>query len=180
MMKRPSSSPFWFLGDRVLILIFALADIVLIFFAHRHFQALRHLTNDPAFVKPAIAEKMNIEELKKLADQKSWDVLENVRAGKSYSYLESNARPSPNAALYFYPETLPDNSFEREFALRELQGALNDLKKFSQKNERTQAELAYHQLESRVRNYELGGSSNSLTISPEAVVYLAIYRNLLN
>jgi hypothetical protein len=177
-MKRDPSSPFWFLGDRILILLFAILDIVLIFFAQQHFRTLKTLTSDPAFLKPAVAEKMSIEELKKLADQKSWEVLENVRAGKSYSYLESNARPSPNAALYFYPETLPDSSFEREFALRELQSALNDLKRFSQAHERASAEVAYHQLESRVRNYELGGSS-ARTISPEAVIYLAMYRNLL-
>ncbi|MBI2711372.1 MAG: hypothetical protein HYX41_00720 [Bdellovibrio sp.] len=178
-MKKPSHSPFWFLGDRILIFVFAVFDVVLIYFAHQHFQTLKTLTSDPAFLKPAVAEKMNIEEMKKLAEQKSWDVLENVRASKAYSYLESNTRPSPNAALYFYPETLPDNSFEREFALKELQSALSDLKKHARAKELSRAELAYQQLESRIRNYEIGGASENIKISAEAVTYLAIYRHLI-
>ena len=176
-MKRPSL--IWLMGDRLLILGFALLDVLLIYFAHQHFKALKTITSDPAFLKPAVAERLSIEELKKLAEQKSWDVLENVRAGKAYSYLESNARPSPNAALYFFPETLPDNSFEREFALKELSTLLHELKKHSMAKETSQAEQAYQQLESRVKNYELGGTASHAQISAEAVVYLSIYRHLL-
>ena len=165
-------------GDQMLLLLLAVVDVFLILMAYQHFRGVGELSVDRIFLTPVEMEKLEIAEIEKLAERGAWVPLENRRVEKMNYYFRTHLRPSPTVALYFYPETLPERTFEMEFANKELKSSLDRLKKAWQAKDWREARAAFLQLNSRVRNYELGASEDENLISPEAEAFLRIYQKM--
>lgn len=162
-------------GDRIFILIFILFDLFLIIVARRYFQSLVDLTSQTTIKNPTEQERQAIQELETLATTRSWKTLEDARFEQASHYLQLNLKPSPGNALYFYPETLPDKSLEKEFAYGQLKPGIEGLRKAYQNKKEQEASQAYRKLKSRVENYELGISANPDDLSDEAKRFLKLY-----
>jgi hypothetical protein len=166
----------WLAGDRIFIIIFIIFDIFLAMLAKNYFQSLNELTSQPNLSTPLAEEIQGIQELSKIAQKGSWDDFERARSEKVAYYLQSNIRPSSGNALYFYPETLPIKSFEKQFVDEELQPGIEALKKAYHTRQEDEASSAYRRLKSRVQNYELGANTDQEGLSEEAKNFLKLYR----
>ncbi len=71
---------------------------------------------------------------------------------------------------------LPERSLDREFASQELKPGLDALRHAYENRQGPEAQHAYHLLETRVENYELGLPENPEDISQEAKEFLDTYR----
>jgi len=163
------------LGDWVLIGILVLFDIGLVFLARNYFHALNEITAQALLNRPKEAEILGVQELVQLARRGSWENFEKARNEEVAYYLQAKLNPSPGNALYFFPETLPPQSLEKEFAMNELRPSLTALKDAYLKRKEKDARKAFKLLESRVQNYELGASTEPTDLSQEAKTFLKLY-----
>ena len=126
-------------------------------------------------VKALDQEKKALVSLQKLALAGSLENFEKVRAEEAAHFLSTNTRPTPGSSLYFFPETLPARSFEKEFALGELKPGIDELRQAHKQQRVKEAELAFTRLKTRVENYELGITSNPNDLSEDAKKFLKLY-----
>jgi hypothetical protein len=164
------------LGDWLTIGSIVAFDILLVIMARGYFQSLNDATSQATSTRSPASEKAAIEDLKIIAARGSWDEVENARKEGVVNYMQSNMKPSPGNALYFYPETLPGESLEKDFAMHELKPSLNALKEAYIHKKPKDAGIAFQLLESRVENYELGASSDESELSYEARDFLNLYQ----
>jgi hypothetical protein len=167
-----------FLTDRVLVFIFSIIDLGLIIFARHYVQSLNELAARSIASSSSQADQDIIDELEKNAIAGSWEAFEKIRIEKTAYYLQSHLKPTPGHALYFFPETLSPQSFENDFAIQELKPGIEALRKAHENKRKSDADLAYRRLKSRVENYELGTSFDPAQLSNEAQQFLRLYYEL--
>jgi hypothetical protein len=168
-------------GDRFFVFIFVVVDLVLIFAAKRNIHNLNVLASRVIASNSVADEDYVLQELQKHAQSGAWEEFEKVRLEKVSGYLHSNVKPGAGHAVYFFPETLSPQSFERSFAVFELQPGIEALKKAVRAHENPtdkNVSKAYRQLKSRVENYELGKGTDPSQLSEEATQFLHLYRDL--
>lgn len=116
-----------------------------------------------------------IAELEAQSEHTSIDAFESARAERATRALSMHEAVDPYAAVYFFPELLPPQSLERDFAYLELKPSLTALRQAVNEGAGPQASQAYRLLENRVTSYELGAVGLPQDLSPEARVFLRIY-----
>lgn len=174
-MKKKDTT--WF-TDRNVVLFFAVVDLLLILVARSYFNSLNSLAVRNIANSSVEREDEAIAELEKVAKQGSWENFEKVRSEGATYYLQSHSRPSLDRALYFYPETLPDESFEREFVERDLKPGVNDLKQAYQSKKPLETRGAFQRLKARVENYERGAHAEPGSLSEDGKRFLKLYEEL--
>jgi hypothetical protein len=168
------------LTDRILLVIFSVLDLILAFTARHYLNSINDTaTRMVARATPA-AEDDTLRDLEQQAQNGQWEDFEKRRTERVTNYLQSSQAPSSSIALYFFPETLPDASLEKDFAIHELKPKIEALKKAYQHHDKKEIELAYNQLKSRVENYELGTSTDPEQMSTEAKKFLNLYQEFID
>lgn len=124
-------------------------------------------------------EENAITELESTAKSRNWDEFEMKRKELAQGFVKNQLQPTTGTALYFFPEVLPDGSFEKNFAVYELYPELANLKKAYDSGSKNHIEGAYEVLETRVQNYELGAQTAAEDLSQEAKKFLEIYQGLV-
>lgn len=173
-MKRSSK----LLTDRFLVLFFSIFDLALIFLAKNYVNSLNDLTSRSIASISPDRDQQVLQDLEKIAQQGNWEDFDKTRVEQASSYLQSHLNPNSGLAVYFFPETLPIQSFERDFAVQELQPGIAALKKACQNKSKSETSLAYRRLKTRVENYELGNSTDPSQLSEEAKLFLKMYQTL--
>lgn len=110
-----------------------------------------------------------LEELETLSQRSSAQAFESARAEQAIRLQTSQSAVDGFAAVYFFPELLPAQSLERDFAYLELKPELAQIRQGQNARE------AFRLLENRVTTYELGAAGGLEDLSPEARTFLKIY-----
>ncbi|MGZ3689292.1 MAG: hypothetical protein ACXWP5_15835 [Bdellovibrionota bacterium] len=176
MSGRTHHKPRGGVSFRVLLLLFFAVDAVLAIGAHHYLHSLNDLAVSSIGHAPISQELLAVREVERVAQAGSWDAMEKARAEQALFFVKSEKTPSRGVALYFFPETLPEKSLEREFAFEELQPALTELRRAYEKRELPKSKQAYRTLRERVLNYEQGSSDEPTSVSEEARSFLATYQ----
>jgi len=175
------------ISDRIYLAIFLVLDLIFLGAAYRYYVSLNDLTlqsllrsqRHASSKTPDAQAESILDEIERQAKTGTWEKFEAARAERAAEIARSGNRLSPGVALYFYPETLPPHSFERDFANSELKPGLSELRTAYDTRNSSGAKVALEKLESRVSTYELGASEDSSEMSPEALVFLRTYRSLV-
>jgi hypothetical protein len=160
------------------VFFFSVLDLILIFLARNYINSLNDLASRSIAAISPEKDQQVIHDLVEQANLGNWEIFEKTRLEQTSSYLQSQLKPTSSLAVYFFPETLPPQSFERDFAVQELQPGIAALKKASQAKSKNETFVAYRRLKSRVENYELGNSSDPSQLSEEAKTFLKMYQTL--
>lgn len=170
----------FFRGDRRWLTFVIMLNVMLLFWARNQMQTVNELSIHMISRSPAGVEKNEIfdetSELNRLAKKGAWEEFEKARMESVAHFLETHTRPTSGEALYFFPETLPDQSLEKEFALQRLKPKIEALRKARKKREKTEISRAYQKLKSGVMNYELGAHASPEDLSEEAKRFLNLYQ----
>jgi hypothetical protein len=174
-MRKHLNLKFLWKGDRPVVVFLIVLDAFLLVLAQNYYSSVNDLSTSTIFRRPASQVDFKVEVFQKLASQGSWSAFENARREELARYLQTHTRPKPGNALYFFPETLPEKSFEKNFAVQILQPSLSSLKKACDEKSPTGIHSAFQSLRSRVINFELGAASNVEDLSDEAKDFLGLY-----
>lgn len=151
----------------------------LLIFASSRWIEISHFASELNARMPQKAQSEALEDLEKAAklaaQTRDLDLFEKARVEQSVHFLQGGLRPTAGAALYFYPETLPPYSLERDFAFHELKPGIERLRTAFLAREPASAQTAYRILETRVVNYEGGSAARFEELSPEARTFLRAY-----
>ncbi len=166
--------------DWILLTAFIVVDIGAIIYAASYFGT-KHQTENreqalATFTDQTMQEeRRSVDDLERAAGSGSWEKLNDRRNGMLTKYRETHKMPSRGTALYFFPELLPEQSLERDFAEKQLGPSIAALKAASAAQKPGRARDAFRLLESQVNNYELGASTPATELGEEAKRFLIIY-----
>jgi hypothetical protein len=188
-MKPKNKIIAWIVSDRFLVFFFFIFDLILAFYVRHYLNSINHLSTHElsesisqdrslASIEPSEKEKQAVEYLVQQARAGSWESFEKTRLEEVTVILQANIKPTAGNAVYLFPETLPTQSFERDFVTQQLIPGINGLKQACKAGDKASTEIAYRRLKSRVENYELGATSDPSQLSEEAKQFLKLYRDL--
>lgn len=153
--------------------------VVLGFVAFSHWQEIQKIAFELRVSIPATQQAEALTALEQAAERSarsgSMEEFDRARVEQAAHLLQGGYKPGSSAALYFYPETLPVYSLEREFSLQTLRPGIDALRSAYQKREPASTRSAYTVLESRVLSYEGGAGARPELLSPEAQSFLRAY-----
>lgn len=165
------------LTRRRAILSAVVFNLILLSVAWQRWERLNVWISRPLNQLTPERERTALESLASVAATGSWDSFDKSRNEQVAQLLSLHARTSSNAAVYFFPETLPAQSLERSFVSDALEPGIQSLRRAYEGGQTQQARAAFKLLETRVGNYELGASGAKENLSPEARLFLDTYEN---
>lgn len=159
--------------------IFGSLTTALSLIALSHWQEIQKIAYDLRVSVPAKEQAEALNALEKAAERSaqtgSMEEFERARVEQAAHLLQGGYRPGSSAALYFYPETLPVYSLEREFSNQTLRPGIDALRSAFENRQPASTREAYTVLESRVLSYEGGASARPDLLSPEGRAFLKAY-----